>query len=40
MLFHPLWYALTLLNLGPIASPSVFLVRLVLHDWQDDDARK
>ncbi|KAI0762979.1 S-adenosyl-L-methionine-dependent methyltransferase [Fomes fomentarius] len=37
--FHP-WDALTLPDLVPISSPSVFLVRLVLHDWQDDDARK
>lgn len=37
--FHP-WEPSTLLDLGPISSPSVFLVRLILHDWQDGDARK
>ena len=32
--------ARSLPDLGPVAAPAVFLVRLVLHDWQDDDARK
>ena len=38
--FFQSWDPLTLPDLGPISSPAVFLVRLVLHDWQDDDARK
>ena len=37
--FQP-WPALTLPNLGPISAPSVFLLRLVLHDWKDEDCRK
>ncbi len=37
--FEP-WDPLTLPHLGLITSPSVFLVRLVLHNWPDDDARK
>ena len=38
--FFQSWDPLTLPDLGPISSPAVFLVRLVLHDWQDEDARK
>ncbi|KAI0737217.1 S-adenosyl-L-methionine-dependent methyltransferase [Daedaleopsis nitida] len=38
--FFASWPPLTLPDLGPVGAPAVFLVRLVLHDWQDDDARK
>ena len=27
-------------GLGSVASPAVFLVRLIMHNWQDEPARK
>ena len=38
--FFQSWDPLTLPELGTITSPAVFMIRLVLHDWHDDDARK
>ena len=38
--FFESWDPLTLPDGKTINAPSVFMVRLVLHDWADDDSRK
>ncbi|RPD58012.1 S-adenosyl-L-methionine-dependent methyltransferase [Lentinus tigrinus ALCF2SS1-7] len=38
--FFESWDPLTLSDGKTVNAPSVFMVRLVLHDWSDDDSRK
>ena len=34
------WTPLMVPSLGAITVPTVFLIRIVLHDWNDEDAAK
>ncbi len=38
--FFEAWPPLTLPALGPVDTPSVFLLHLVMHDWKDDDCKR
>ncbi|KAI1787144.1 S-adenosyl-L-methionine-dependent methyltransferase [Ganoderma leucocontextum] len=38
--FFEAWPARTLPDLCPVDAPAVFLLRLVLHDWKDEDCKR
>ena len=38
--FFEAWLPLTLPDLGAVAAPAVFLLRLVMHDWKDEDCKR
>ena len=38
--FFEAWPPLTLPALGPVDAPAVFLLRLVMHDWKDEDCKR
>ena len=38
--FFEAWPPLALPALGPVDAPAVFLLRLVMHDWKDEDCKR